>query len=163
MSYVNGSIEFHGTVSKLLHPETNESLLYASCTYHPGQKTDWAFYSKFQPGLHPEFHWHCGSHPADFNILQCQSEVCYNELLRNSKWILMWNNFSWGLALVKLLCSLFFLILQVFTPLYRYVKDTMLNVNTSKRVVWSLIKSPMICCLILLLSYKGTISNPLHV
>lgn len=40
MSYVHGSTELHGTISKLLHPETNESLLYASCTYHPGQKDD---------------------------------------------------------------------------------------------------------------------------
>jgi len=56
-----------------------------------------------------------------------------------------------------------FLILQVFTPLYRGVKETLLIVSTSKRVIWNLIKSPMICCLIWLLSYEETISNPFHV
>ena len=52
---------------------------------------------------------------------------------------------------------------QVFTPLYRGVKDTLEIARTSKRVVWSLIKSPMILCLIWLLSYEGAISNPFQV
>jgi len=83
------------------------------------------------------------------------------KLLRNSKWTLMWNNFSRVLALVN--CCVSLTILYFFTPLYRGVKETLYNVSTSKRVVWSLIKSPMICCLIWLLSYGGAISNPFPV
>jgi len=36
-------------------------------------------------------------------------------------------------------------------------------VSTSKRVVWSFDQSPMIFCLIWLLSYEGSISNPFQV
>jgi len=47
--------------------------------------------------------------------------------------------------------------------LYESCKETLYNVSTLKRVVWSLIKSPVICCLIWLLSYEGAISNPFQV
>jgi len=50
--------------------------------------------------------------------------------------------------------------LQVFTPLYRGVKETLQLASTSKESLLKLDKSPMICCLIWLLSYEGTISNP---
>jgi len=43
-------------------------------------------------------------------------------------------------------------ILQVFTPLYRGVKETLWIASTSKRIVWSFDQSPMIFCLIWLLA-----------
>jgi hypothetical protein len=55
------------------------------------------------------------------------------KLLRNFKWTLVWNNFSRVMALVKLLWVSYNL--QVFTPLYRNVKDTLRIDSTSKRVV----------------------------
>jgi len=42
----------------------------------------------------------------------------------------MWYNFCRGLALVN--CSKILVILQVFHPLYRGVKETLLIANTSK-------------------------------
>jgi len=62
-------------------------------------------------------------------------------LLRNYKWTLMRSNFNKVLALVT--CCMSLTILYVFTPLYRSVKETLYNASTSKRVVWSLIKSPI--------------------
>jgi len=64
----------------------------------------------------------------------------------------MQNNFSKVLALVN--CCMSLVILKLFTPLYRGVKETLLNCKHIKRVVWSLIKSQMILCLIWLLSYE---------
>jgi len=84
-------------------------------------------------------------------------------LIRNSKWTLMRNNFSRVLALIKLLYESWVSKQQVFTLLYRGVKDTLEIPSTSNRVVWSLIKSSMILCLIWLLSYEGSISNPFQV
>ena len=43
----------------------------------------------------------------------------------------MWNNFSRALALVN--CCKSLTILQVFTPLYRGVKETLLTASTSKK------------------------------
>jgi len=43
----------------------------------------------------------------------------------------MWNNFSRVLALVN--CCVSLAILQVFTPLYRCVKETLLIASTSKK------------------------------
>jgi len=53
--------------------------------------------------------------------------------------------------------------LQVFTPLYRGVRETLWISSASKRVVWSFVQSPMIFCLIWLLSYEGSISNSFQV
>jgi len=78
----------------------------------------------------------------------------------------MQNNFNRGLALVNCCMSLAYVCItkqHVFTPLYIGVKDTLEIVSTSIRVVWSLIKSPMIFCLIWLLSYEGSISNSFQV
>jgi len=55
-------------------------------------------------------------------------------------------------------------ILKVFTPLYKGVRESLWIANTSnKKVVWSFDQSTMIFCLIWLLSYEGSISNPLQV
>jgi len=74
----------------------------------------------------------------------------------------MQTNFDRVLALSKC-CQVSLLILKVFTPLYRGVRETLWIASTSKRVVWSIDQSPMIFCLIWLLSYEGSISNPFQV
>jgi len=66
-------------------------------------------------------------------------------LIRNSKWTLDAEQFQQSLTLVNCCMSLVYVCVciskqQVFTPLYRGVKDTFEIASTSKRVVWSLIK-----------------------
>jgi len=63
---------------------------------------------------------------------------------------MMHNNFNRDLVLSKR-CRVSHN-LQVFTPLYRGVKETLRVSSTSKSRCWSLIKSSMICCLIWLMS-----------
>jgi len=77
--------------------------------------------------------------------------------------LLMWNNFIRVLALVKLLydsyisnCRSSLLYIEVW-------KICCWLPAHQKKVVWSLIKSPIICCLIWLLSYEGSILNPFQV
>ena len=74
----------------------------------------------------------------------------------------MWNNFSRVLALVNYCTSLEFsnsrsslLYIEVWKIRWKLSAHQI----ESFRVVWSLIKSPTIFCLIWLLSYEGSISN----
>jgi len=83
----------------------------------------------------------------------------YELLIRNSKWTFDVKEFQQSFGTCKTVVWVLSVKLQVFTPFYRGVKDTLEIASTSNRVVWSLIKSPMICCLIWLLSYEGASSN----
>ena len=73
----------------------------------------------------------------------------------------MWRQFQQRFGSSKLLlesCNS----LSPYSYIYRGVKETLIA-STSKRVFWNLIKSPMIFCLIWLLSYEGSISNSFQV
>jgi len=65
--------------------------------------------------------------------------------IRNSKWTFDAEQFQQSLALVNCCMSLVYVCVciskqQIFTPLYRGVKDMLEIASTSKRVVWNLIK-----------------------
>ena len=87
---------------------------------------------------------------------------------RDSRWTFYAEQFQTRLTLVNCCMSFVFVCVfyfkqQVFTPLYRSVKDTLENVSTSKRDVWTLIKIINDLLSDMLLSYEGSISNAFQV
>jgi len=89
-------------------------------------------------------------------------------LIRNSRWTFDAEQFQQSLALLNCCLSLVYVCVcisnqQVFTPLYRGVKDTLEIASTSKRVVWSLIRITNDLLPDMVIVYKGSISNSFQV